>query len=178
MKNKLEDIIEIKKNNKIVIVKINQDISINDFIKILNLKNPSIINLININLIIDKEKRIAKETLIHIIVKKELIYNLYFFKTGIKLSKKEMKKNDKEEDILSWNSESNELTIKKYIDKKTKNRVLTNSYSSSNIEEREELIKNIYKILEDFDSIGYRIPLERNIIQLENESKKVFQKKK
>ena len=156
-------LIEIKKEDKKYIIIIKDNIPINDFIQIINNQYPSLLSLININLLINKEKNEMQDGICHVVLKKDTIYNLCFFQEEVKLSKKEKKDDKIIEEILTWNSETNNYKLSIYLDTKERKRILLKTFNS-NIEydtnKEIELTKRINKLLNDFKSIGYKIPLE------------------
>ena len=167
-KKGLDQEIIIEKKDKTFIIRINKEIEVNEFLDFLFKKNNILLNLLNINLIIDKKQSLIKTGTVYIIIEKEKQYTLFFYNDGVEISEKIKK--DNKENIFSWNS-NNEYSFKKIIDTKSRKKVLVSLYDSLSDNSKEDMItakNDIETLLKNLDLMGYHIPLELLLKELDN----------
>ena len=167
-----DQIIKIEKKDKLYIVTITKDIKIEEFIQIMNNNIKDLLKILNINLLLQKNNNIIKKGQVHILIEKDKIFNLYFYEDGVKCSELIKSKEEKKEDILSWESNNNTYRYSTYLDKKDRKRILLKDYQSqkdNSKEEKKEIKDKISTILNHLREIGYPIPLDSIITSLESE---------
>lgn len=162
--------IKINKSSSKYMINIGENSAIKDFLEEIK-QHQNLIKKININLLLDNEKNNIKKGTCHIIEKKNRIYTIFCTEEYLILSRKEKKKEKIKENILTWNSTTNTINYKTYIDKIDRKRILEYEYNEKKEYSKEEelLKKDIEQLLEEFEEIGYKIPIKTFEKKEENE---------
>lgn len=153
--------IQIKKKENKYIIHIESTNSIDKLLEELQ-KHLLLIKVVNVNLFVDFDNNTIKSGTCHIIEKKNIIYTIFCNKDSLILSKKEKKKEITNEKILTWYSDTNKINFKIYSDKKDRKRILDYQYSENSTfgEEEKNIQFEIKQLLDEFEEIGYRIPIK------------------